>query len=76
MVQIHRDFFFQALQDSPRNPLENPYAPSFLAAYGGASMIIKSHVQIFSQFPGRFHRWWPIWNSRKCCAFPLTPSYR
>ncbi|KAJ6536925.1 fungal-specific transcription factor domain-containing protein [Mycena capillaripes] len=63
MAYIHRGSFVQVLKDSPLNPLESPYAASFLAAYRGASMIIKSDLRSFSQFPDRFHRWWMIWKS-------------
>ncbi|KAJ6536926.1 hypothetical protein B0H19DRAFT_1182175, partial [Mycena capillaripes] len=65
MAYIHRGSFVQVLKDSPLNPLESPYAASFLAAYRGASMIIKSDLRSFSQFPDHFHRWWIIWKSRE-----------
>ncbi|KAJ7660232.1 fungal-specific transcription factor domain-containing protein [Mycena polygramma] len=63
MLYIHRGSFVQALKDHPLNPLEGPYAASFLAAYRGASVIIKSDVRSLSLFPEHFHRWWPIWKS-------------
>lgn len=64
MVYMHRSSFVQALNDRPHNPLESPYAASFLAAYRGASNTIKSDMRSFTLFPQEFHRWWPIWKSR------------
>ncbi|KAF7349848.1 Zn(2)-C6 fungal-type domain-containing protein [Mycena venus] len=69
MVYMHRGWFVQALKDMPLNPLESPYAASFLAAYRGASMIIKSDSRSFSLFPDHFHRWWPIWKSLVNASF-------
>ncbi|KAJ7103697.1 fungal-specific transcription factor domain-containing protein [Mycena crocata] len=63
MLYIHRGSFVQALKDSPDNPLASPYAASFLAAYRGASSIIKSDLRSLSLYPDQFTRWWPIWKS-------------
>lgn len=41
LLYIHRSFFAQALLDHPENPLLSAYAPSFLAAYRCASIMIK-----------------------------------
>lgn len=51
MLYIHRSFFAQALLDHPANPLRSPYAPSFLAAYRCASVIIKSSINHFERYP-------------------------
>ncbi|KAJ7925437.1 hypothetical protein B0H13DRAFT_2654272 [Mycena leptocephala] len=69
MVYMHRSSFVQALKDRPLDPLDSPYAASFLAAYRGASMIIKSDMRSFSLFPEHFHRWWPIWKSLVNASF-------
>ncbi|KAJ6479524.1 fungal-specific transcription factor domain-containing protein [Mycena vitilis] len=69
MLYIHRGSFVQALKDRPLNPLEGPYAASFLAAYRGASVIIKSDVRSLALFPEHFHRWWPIWKSLVNASF-------
>ncbi|KAJ7144463.1 fungal-specific transcription factor domain-containing protein [Mycena epipterygia] len=63
MVYMHRSSFVQALKDRPENPLDSPYAASFLASYRGASDIIKADMRSFALFPQEFHRWWPIWKS-------------
>ncbi|KAJ6610613.1 fungal-specific transcription factor domain-containing protein [Mycena sp. CBHHK59/15] len=69
MLYMHRGSFVQALKDRPHNPLDSPYAASFLAAYRGASSIIKSDLSSFSLYPDHFHRWWPIWKSLVNAAF-------
>lgn len=63
MVYMHRSSFVQALKDRPNDPLAGPYAASFLAAYRGALLIVKSDLKSFSLYPEQFHRWWPIWKS-------------
>ncbi|KAJ6467881.1 hypothetical protein C8R45DRAFT_1079221 [Mycena sanguinolenta] len=85
MVYIHRASFIQVLQDCPFSPLDSPHAASFLAAFHGASMIVKSDMRSFSLYPEHFYRWWPIWSSlvnasfifgsiiTKSCASKLTP---
>jgi hypothetical protein len=51
MLYIHRSFFAQAVLDHPVNPLRSPYAPSFLAAYRCASVVIKNSISHFERFP-------------------------
>ncbi|KAJ7702706.1 fungal-specific transcription factor domain-containing protein [Mycena rosella] len=69
MLYMHRSSFVQALKDAPHNPLASPYAASFLAAYRGASRIIKADLRSFALYPEHFHRWWPIWKSLVNAAF-------
>ncbi|KAJ6584205.1 fungal-specific transcription factor domain-containing protein [Mycena sp. CBHHK59/15] len=69
MLYIHRGSFVQALKDRPHNPLETPFAASFLAAYRGALEIIKSDIRSFACYPEQFSRWWPIWKSLINAAF-------
>ncbi|KAJ7032205.1 fungal-specific transcription factor domain-containing protein, partial [Mycena alexandri] len=69
MLYIHRGYFTQALKDRPLNPLDSTYAASFLAAYRGASMLIKSDARSCALYPDLFHRWWPIWKSLVNAAF-------
>ncbi|KAF7378267.1 Zn(2)-C6 fungal-type domain-containing protein [Mycena sanguinolenta] len=69
MMYIHRASFIQVLQDWPLNPLASPHAASFLAAFHGASMIVKSDMRSFSLYPERFYRWWPIWSSLVNASF-------
>ncbi|KAF7303965.1 Zn(2)-C6 fungal-type domain-containing protein [Mycena indigotica] len=71
LLYIHRTAFVQALKDNPDNPLDSPFASSFLAAYRGALMIVKSDSLSFEIFPARFHRWWVIYKSLSNAAFIL-----
>lgn len=51
MIFIHRSFFAQALLHHPENPLQSPYATSFLATYRAASTIIRGTNKILDRFP-------------------------
>ncbi|TFK28831.1 hypothetical protein FA15DRAFT_664908 [Coprinopsis marcescibilis] len=61
LLYIHRNYFAQAIQQYPENPLRSPYAPSFLATYRCASGIIKSCMNYYKKFPQLSGRWWGIW---------------
>ncbi|KAJ7664538.1 fungal-specific transcription factor domain-containing protein [Mycena polygramma] len=62
MVYIHRNSFVQALKDPP-NPLDGPYGASFLAAYSGATVVIKSDARSLAMYPEHFYRWCPFWKT-------------
>ncbi|KAJ3936499.1 MAG: fungal-specific transcription factor domain-containing protein [Lentinula lateritia] len=59
---IHRAFFAQALLQSPSNPLSSVYAPSFLAAYRAASIVVHCVVKHFYKYYQILSRFWAIWN--------------
>ncbi|KAF8829110.1 hypothetical protein HHX47_DHR3001120 [Lentinula edodes] len=59
---IHRAFFAQALLQSPSNPLSSVYAPSFLAAYRAASIVVHCDVKHFYKYYQILSRYWAIWN--------------
>ncbi|KAJ7638720.1 fungal-specific transcription factor domain-containing protein [Roridomyces roridus] len=61
LLYIHKTFFAQAMLDHPANPLQSPFAPSFLAAYRCASGMIKANLNHFERFPDLCCRWWMIW---------------
>lgn len=61
MLYIHRNFFARALLDHPANPLNSPYATSFLAAARCASSIIRTNSIHISRFPEFCMRWWNLW---------------
>ncbi|EAU84699.2 hypothetical protein CC1G_00218 [Coprinopsis cinerea okayama7 len=61
LLYIHRNFFAQAILDSPENPLRSPYAPSFLATYRCASGVIKATMNHYEKFPELCARWWGVW---------------
>ncbi|TFK46537.1 hypothetical protein OE88DRAFT_1638264 [Heliocybe sulcata] len=62
MLYIHRPYFAQqALMDNSGNPLCSPYAPSFLAAYRSASVMIKRDLHYFERCPDLFLRYSGFW---------------
>ncbi|KAF7291357.1 Zn(2)-C6 fungal-type domain-containing protein [Mycena indigotica] len=79
MQSIHRHAFVQALsrppsQNSstgPHDPLSTPYAASYLAAYRGASLVIKHDVRSFELYGEQFNRWWVVWKSLINAAFTV-----
>ncbi|EPQ54336.1 hypothetical protein GLOTRDRAFT_139640 [Gloeophyllum trabeum ATCC 11539] len=62
MLVIHRSFFAQALLDHPLNPFRSPYAPSYLAAYRCASVVIKSSIHFFDRCPNLIVRFASFWS--------------
>lgn len=56
MVFIHRSFFAQALLDHPENPLQSPFATSFLATYRAASILIAGHAKYLERYSELFMR--------------------
>jgi hypothetical protein len=63
LMYIHRSFFAQAILDHPINPLRSAYAPSFLAAYRSASIVIKSSLEQYERFPDLVCRAWGVWTN-------------
>ncbi|KAG6378829.1 fungal-specific transcription factor domain-containing protein [Boletus reticuloceps] len=79
MLYIHRSFFVQAMLDYPSNPLRSPFAPSFLAAYRCASVIIKTSAMNFQKYPDLFSRFWYALESstvrcRSVRSFAISPE--
>ncbi|KAF5338111.1 hypothetical protein D9758_015363 [Tetrapyrgos nigripes] len=58
MLYLHRSYFAHALLTSPKNPLFSPFAPSVLAAYRAASVIIRAAVHLFDRCPKLAGRVW------------------
>jgi hypothetical protein len=61
LLYIHRSFFAQAVLDHPVNPLRSRFAPSFLASYRCASVIIRQSMSTYERFPELCMRWWGMW---------------
>ncbi|KAJ3986534.1 fungal-specific transcription factor domain-containing protein [Lentinula detonsa] len=61
IMHIHRAFFAQALLQSPSDPLNSVYAPSFLAAYRTASTMVHMNVRNFYKYSNILSRYWEIW---------------
>ncbi|KZT18667.1 hypothetical protein NEOLEDRAFT_1103262 [Neolentinus lepideus HHB14362 ss-1] len=62
MLYVHRPYFAQALLDNSGNPLCSPYAPSFLATYRGASLMIKRDLHYFERCSDLFLRLPAFWS--------------
>ncbi|KIK68235.1 hypothetical protein GYMLUDRAFT_709234 [Collybiopsis luxurians FD-317 M1] len=58
MLYLHRSFFAHAMLTHPSNPLMSPFAPSFLAAYRAASVIIKAAIHFYDRCPAVVPRVW------------------
>ncbi|KAF5392659.1 hypothetical protein D9757_000881 [Collybiopsis confluens] len=58
MLYLHRSFFAHAMLTHPSNPLMSPFAPSFLAAYRAASVIIKAAIHFYDRCPAVVPRIW------------------
>ncbi|EPQ52220.1 hypothetical protein GLOTRDRAFT_28919, partial [Gloeophyllum trabeum ATCC 11539] len=61
LLFVHRPFFAKALMDYGNDPMRSPYAPSYLASYRCAVLLIKSHVQYFQRCPDLFLRLGGFW---------------
>ncbi|KAF9534816.1 fungal-specific transcription factor domain-containing protein [Crepidotus variabilis] len=63
LLYLHRSFCVKAMLDHAKNPLQSPYAPSFLAAYRCASGVVRITSNHFERFPELCQRWWQIWTN-------------
>ncbi|KAK7059970.1 Zn(2)-C6 fungal-type domain-containing protein [Favolaschia claudopus] len=63
LLFIHRDCFIEAMRTSPSNPLQSPYASSFLAAYRSAAEMVRINEANCRKFPDLLPRWSGTWKS-------------
>jgi hypothetical protein len=49
--------------EHPKNPLQSPFAPSYLATYQCASNFVKAATNHFETLPELCRRIWNIWTS-------------
>ncbi|KAJ7058948.1 hypothetical protein C8F01DRAFT_1147605 [Mycena amicta] len=63
LMFLHNAHFAELIQENPEDPLQSSLAPSFLAAYRGASEAIRKVSQCVSSYPDIFSRWWVLWKS-------------
>ncbi|TDL15896.1 hypothetical protein BD410DRAFT_795947 [Rickenella mellea] len=61
LLYIHRNFFAQAVINSPDDPHRSPYAPSYLAAYHSATRLLTGLRAHFDWFPSLLSLYWPLW---------------
>ncbi|KAF8128761.1 hypothetical protein EV363DRAFT_1340522, partial [Boletus edulis] len=61
LVYIHRCFFAEAVLNNPTDPMQSPYAPSFLAGYRSACELFSNLRVQFDLFPAQVARFWVLW---------------
>ncbi|KIJ66602.1 hypothetical protein HYDPIDRAFT_26938 [Hydnomerulius pinastri MD-312] len=62
LLNIHRRYFSQALQDAPNDLLKHKYGPSVMAMYRSAWRLIISHSQAVSHIPEVMARMSIFWS--------------
>ncbi|KAG8219250.1 hypothetical protein J3R82DRAFT_89 [Butyriboletus roseoflavus] len=71
LLNIHRRYFSQALQDSPGDPLKHRYGPSVMAIYRSAWRLIVSHSSIVEYIPDVIGRIPIIWSQAFSAAIVM-----
>lgn len=71
LLNIHRRYFSQALQDSPSDPLKHRYGPSVMAMYRSAWRLIVSYVSAVDRIPDVAARLPIIWSQALSAAVRL-----
>ncbi|OAX37130.1 hypothetical protein K503DRAFT_771795 [Rhizopogon vinicolor AM-OR11-026] len=61
LLYVHRCFFAEAVSSNPTNPMNSPYAPSFLAGYRSACELMGGLRTQFDLFPAQISRFWVLW---------------
>ncbi|KAI9566398.1 hypothetical protein HD554DRAFT_2025751, partial [Boletus coccyginus] len=71
LLNIHRRYFSQALQDSPSDPLKHKYGPSVMATYRSAWRLIVSHSSGVDHIPDVAARIPIIWSQALSAAIVM-----
>ncbi|KAH7926867.1 hypothetical protein BV22DRAFT_1062124 [Leucogyrophana mollusca] len=71
LLNIHRSYFAQALQDSPHDLLKHKYGPSVMAAYRSAWRIIESHAHSVKLLPQVMERMCVFWSHALSAAIVM-----
>ncbi|KAG2095698.1 uncharacterized protein F5147DRAFT_755065 [Suillus discolor] len=61
LLYVHRCFFAEAVSNNPTDPMNSPFAPSFLAGYRSACELINGLRTQFDLFPAQIARFWVLW---------------
>ncbi|KAL5527775.1 hypothetical protein ACEPAG_6576 [Sanghuangporus baumii] len=61
LLLLHRNFFLRALIENPTDPTRSHFAPSFLATYRHATMILRGLRGLMDECGHFVVRIWPIW---------------
>ena len=68
LLNLHRPYFAQALNDSPQDILKHRYAPSVLAIYRSAWRILNAVQSAHRTAPGITARISLPWSHSLACA--------
>lgn len=72
LLNIHRRYFSQALQDSPSDPLKHRYGPSVMAMYRSAWRLIVTHSSGVNCIPNVAARMPIFWSQALSAAVRRT----
>ncbi|KAI0795509.1 hypothetical protein C8Q75DRAFT_454538 [Abortiporus biennis] len=61
LLYLHRPFFAKAISSHPDNPLESPYAYSFINSYHCAVVMLQTTAFEFAYHPRLMSRVWQVW---------------
>ncbi|KAG6380611.1 hypothetical protein JVT61DRAFT_4977 [Boletus reticuloceps] len=71
LLNIHRRYFSQALQDSPTDPLKYRYGPSVMAMYRSAWRLIVNHTSAVNRIPDIAARLPILWSQALSAAIVM-----
>lgn len=67
-MYIHRNFFARAILDCPDDPMQSPFAVSFLATYRSATYLLGLCCEHYEALKFILLRLWPVWALLLVCA--------
>ncbi|KAG2141099.1 fungal-specific transcription factor domain-containing protein [Suillus clintonianus] len=71
LLNIHRRYFTQALEDQPKDLLKHKYGPSVMAMYRSAWRVIESHSHAVRKIPQAIERISLIWSHALSAAIVM-----
>ncbi|EGN93676.1 hypothetical protein SERLA73DRAFT_163437 [Serpula lacrymans var. lacrymans S7.3] len=71
LLNLHRFYFAQALQEQPRDLLKHKYGPSVMAAYRSAWRLIEGHAHAMKALPRIFARINLFWSHSLSAAIVM-----
>ncbi|KAG1799032.1 uncharacterized protein HD556DRAFT_1430789 [Suillus plorans] len=71
LLNIHRRYFTQALEDQPDDLLKHKYGPSVMAMYRSAWRVIESHSHAASKIPQVIERLGLFWSHALSAAIVM-----
>ncbi|KAG1742635.1 uncharacterized protein EDB91DRAFT_1051663, partial [Suillus paluster] len=71
LLNIHRRYFTQALEDQPNDLLKHKYGPSVMAMYRSAWRVIESHSHAVRRIPNAIERLSLFWSHALSAAIVM-----